>query len=133
MFVPQEGTPESIQVREPPTSAPVSTVPASSGAVRRLVLVNSQQPERSATATSEGASNGVVRQNRFEALRDLEEVRELRSETGSADVDENDTDSERGSSEVDEGGRGGRHSTHRRASGTRRQSPECCHWHGKFG
>ena len=101
VLVPQEGTPQSIQDREPPTSAP--TVPASSGAVRRLVLVNSQQPEPSAAPTSERVSNGVGRQNRFEALRDLEEVRERRSETESADGHENDTDSERGSSEVDEG------------------------------
>ena len=50
VLVPQnaEGTPESIQDREPPTpvtSAPVLTVLASSGAVRRLVLVNSEHPE----------------------------------------------------------------------------------------
>ena len=64
VLVPQEGTPESIQDREPPISAPVSTVLASS-AVRRLVREHSA--------------------NRFEALRDLEEVRERRSETGSAD------------------------------------------------
>ena len=48
VLVPQdaEGTPQPILDREPPTpapSAPVSTVPASSGAVRRMVLVNSQQ------------------------------------------------------------------------------------------
>ena len=53
VLLPQDsdGTPESIQDREPPTqvsSAAVSTLPASSGAVRRLVLVNSPQPVHSA-------------------------------------------------------------------------------------
>ena len=66
---------ESIQDREPPTPAPsalVSTVPASSGALRMLVLVNSQQTEPSAAAISK-RSLGVARgdQNRFEAVTDV--------------------------------------------------------------
>ena len=38
--VPEEsqGTPQSVQDREPPSSVPVTTFPASSGTVRRLVL-----------------------------------------------------------------------------------------------
>ena len=112
VLVPQNagGTADSIQDREPPTpepSAPVSTLPASSGAVRRLVLVNSQQTEPSGVAISEFAS-GVARgdQNSFAALRELEEVpdrrSELMSEVGSANGDENDTDSMLGASEADQ-------------------------------
>ena len=53
----------------------LSAVPASSRAVRRLVLVNSQQTEPSAAAISEHSS-GVRRDqnNRFEALREIDEV-----------------------------------------------------------
>ena len=106
VLVPQDagGTADSIQDREPPTpepSAPVSTLPASSRAVRRLVLVNSQQTEPSGVAISEFASG-----NSFAALRELEEVpdrrSELMSEVGSANGDENDTDRMLGASEADQ-------------------------------
>ena len=47
MLVPADSqdTPQSVQDREPPSTMPVTTIPASSGTVRRLVLVQSQQRE----------------------------------------------------------------------------------------
>ena len=100
VLVPQDagGTADSIQDRALPTpepSAPVSTLPASSGAVRRLVLVNSQQTEPSGVAISEFAS-GVARA----ASREVEEVADRRSEL--ANGDENDTGSLLGASEADQ-------------------------------
>ena len=119
-----QGTPRSVQDREPlPSTVPVSvpsTIPASSGTVRRLVLVQSQQTEPNSGSTTVPASSGVVRafQNRFEALREpdqvadeegdaIEEVDErhsyLMSEEDARTVNgEDDTDSIVGASEVDQ-------------------------------
>ena len=78
MLVPEEsqGTPQSVQDREPPSTVPVTTFPSSSGTVRRLVLVQSQQREPISGSTTVPASSGVVRtfQNRFEALREPEQI-----------------------------------------------------------
>ena len=46
VLVPEEsqGTPQSVQDREPPSSVPVTTFPSSSGTVRRLVYLNRVSP-----------------------------------------------------------------------------------------
>ena len=69
-------TSQSVQDREPPSTVPVTTFPASSGTVRRLVLVQSHQREPISGSTTVPASSGVVRafQNRFEALREPEQI-----------------------------------------------------------
>ena len=63
MLVPTDSqdTPQSVQDREPPSTMPVTTIPASSGTVRRLVLVQSLQREpisRSDEAVSTGLGFG---------------------------------------------------------------------------
>ena len=78
-----QGTPRSVQDREPPSSVPISvprsTIPASTGAVRRLVLIHSQQLD---PPTTVAASSGVVRdfQNRFEVLREPDDAVALEGE-----------------------------------------------------
>ena len=61
VLVPAEsqGTPQSIQDREPPSTMPVTTIPASSGTVRRLVLVQSQQRDE-AVSTVLGTPVGLA-------------------------------------------------------------------------
>ena len=66
VLVPEElqGTPQSVQDRGPPSTVPVTTFPASSGTIRRLVLVQSQQREPISVSTTIPASSGVVRADR---------------------------------------------------------------------
>ena len=122
VLVPQDsqGTPRSVQDREPPPStvqvSVPSTIPASSGTVRRLVLVQSQQMEPNSGSTTVPAS--IPFQNRFEALRELDQVADqegdaieevderhsdlMSEEDGRSVSGEDDSDSIVGASEADQ-------------------------------
>ena len=69
-----QGTPQSVQDREPPSSVPVTTSQAVLGTVRRLELVQSQQREPMSVSPTVPASRVLGFQNRFDALREPEQI-----------------------------------------------------------